>query len=216
MPDPDHWGEGVEDALLAEVEREARARGLATIQTWTLHRPEHAGPTPRAADRLRDRSPREDRQTRVPARERVHPRAGRAQQRVRPDRRLRRSSSGCWPRPMATAGTDYRVVTWTAPDARRVPGRVRLRDLAHVDRCADRRHGRRGAALGCRARRAPRRPAAAQGGHTVSVACVEHVPTGTIAAYNELVDRRGSHRRRRSSTAPSCSRSTAATGSARS
>ena len=44
MIDPEHWGEGAEEALLAVVEEEARNRGLQTIQSWTLHRPDTSGP----------------------------------------------------------------------------------------------------------------------------------------------------------------------------
>lgn len=43
MVDPPMWGQGVEQLLLAEVLREARERGLPTVQTWTLHRPSTGG-----------------------------------------------------------------------------------------------------------------------------------------------------------------------------
>jgi GNAT superfamily N-acetyltransferase len=36
--DPDHWGAGIEDALVDASEAYASARGLRSLQTWTLHR----------------------------------------------------------------------------------------------------------------------------------------------------------------------------------
>ena len=43
MPDPDRWGEGIEEALLDAIEIEARALGRSILQTWTLHRPDTPG-----------------------------------------------------------------------------------------------------------------------------------------------------------------------------
>ncbi|WP_169582307.1 MULTISPECIES: GNAT family N-acetyltransferase [Microbacterium] len=184
MTDPERWGEGAEQALLAEVERVARERGLHTIQTWTLHRPEQSG------RRLEPSTgwgsiPADDRQTVF------HLSRGFTLEQVernsafdlRGDFRLVERMLA---EAIEVAGPDYRLVEWTAPTPdeykagfARVLARMstdapagglvieeQIWDVARVER----RDARQ----------------AAQG-LTVSVAAVEHVPTGTLAAYNELV-----------------------------
>ena len=96
------------------------------------------------------------------------------------------ASSGCSPKPLEQAGPDYRPVAWTSPTPGALSGGLRVRHVADVD-------GRPQGGLdvdeqtwdAARVRRRDARLTAQ--GFTVSVACVEHVPSGRIAAYNELV-----------------------------
>ena len=39
MIDPEHWGEGAEEGCSPQSRRGGE-RGILTIQTWTLHRPD--------------------------------------------------------------------------------------------------------------------------------------------------------------------------------
>lgn len=184
MVDPPHWGEGAEELLLAEVEREARERGFATIQTWTLHRPGTAGPLlepPTGWGAI----PADDRQTAFQVangftleqveRNSVFDLTGDfgVVEHMLADAR-------------AAAGTDYRVLTWTAP----TPAEYRDGFAYAISRMStdaptggmvvDEQHWD--------AARVERRDARQQAqGLTVSVAAAQHIPTGTIAAYNELV-----------------------------
>lgn len=184
MPDPDRWGEGAEEALLAEVEREARERGLTTIQTWTLHRPSAPGP------RLEPPTgwgaiPAEDRQTRFQLangftleqveRNSVFDLTGDF---TVVERKLAEA--------IEAAGDEYRAVAWTAPTpAQHLDGFAYAISRMSTDAptggmVVEEQHWD--------AARIQRRDARQQAqGLTVSVAAVEHVPTGTIAAYNELV-----------------------------
>lgn len=184
MVDPERWGEGAEDALLAAVERVARDRGLRTIQTWTLHRPVSGGP------RLEPSTgwgsiPAEDRQTRF------HRDNGFSLEQVERnsvfdlqgdftvvERMLEES--------VATAGPDYRLVAWTAPTPdEHKDGYARVLARMSTDAPAG------GLVIEEQiwdAARVERRDARQRAqGLTVSVAAVQHVPTGELAAYNELV-----------------------------
>jgi GNAT superfamily N-acetyltransferase len=183
MVDPPHRGRGIEELLLAEVEREARERGLATIQTWTLHRPHKDGA------RLEPSTgwgsvPAEDPQTRFQVesgftleqveRNSVFDLTGDSS----PVERMLAEA-------LAVAGEDYRSIQWTSPTppeyvdgfayaisrmSTDVPAGGLVIDEQHWD-----------------AARVERRDARLKAqGLTVSVAAVLHVPTGRIAAYNEL------------------------------
>lgn len=183
MVDPPHRGRGVEELLLAEVEREARERGLATIQTWTLHRPEAGGA------RLEPSTgwgsiPADDPQTRF------HATNGFSLEQVErnsvfdltgdlsPVERMLTDA-------LAVAGDEYRSIQWTSPTpAEYLEGfayaLARMStDAPQGGMVVDEQHWD--------AARVERRDArlAAQG-LTVSVAAVLHVPTGMVAAYNEL------------------------------
>ncbi|GAA1991140.1 GNAT family N-acetyltransferase [Microbacterium pumilum] len=184
MPDPTRWGEGIEDALLAEVEREARERGITTIQTWTLHRP--TTPGPRLAPPTGWGSiPAEDRQTRFQLdngftfeqveRNSVFDLTGD----FAPVERMLADA-------VQVAGDEYRTVMWTSPTppdyldsfayvisrmSTDAPTGGMVVEEQHWDAARVQRRDARHRAQGL----------------TVSVAAVEHVPTGTIAAYNELV-----------------------------
>ncbi|MFE5410619.1 GNAT family N-acetyltransferase [Microbacterium sp. NPDC056569] len=186
MVDPPHRGRGLEELLLAEVEREARERGLATIQTWTLHRPDAAGP------RLQPSTgwgaiPADDAQTRFQLasgftleqveRNSVFDLTGDF---ALVERMLAEAVA------VAVAGDEYRSIQWTSPTppeyvdgfayalsrmSTDVPAGGLVIDEQHWD-----------------AARVERRDARLKAqGLTVSVAAVLHVPTGRVAAYNELV-----------------------------
>ena len=184
MIDPPMWGQGAEELLLAEVEREARERGLATIQTWTLHRPGTPGP------RLEPPTgwgaiPAEDRQTVF------HRSHGFTLEQVERNSVFDLTGDlGIVERMLAEArekaGRDYRLVMWTAPTppehrdgfayalsrmSTDAPSGGMVVDEQHWDAARVERRDLRQQAQGL----------------TVSVAAVQHVPTGTIAAYNELV-----------------------------
>jgi GNAT superfamily N-acetyltransferase len=184
MVDPAHRGQGVEEALLAAAEKEARERGIRTIQSWTLHRP--ATPGPRLTPPTGFGSiPAEDPATIFMTRngfdlvqvERnsvfdLHGSLRIVEQKLADA--------------LAVAGPDYRLVMWTSPTppehqdgfayaisrmSTDAPSGGLVIDEQHWDAARVRRRDARLAAQGL----------------TVSVACVQHVPTGTIAAYNELV-----------------------------
>lgn len=184
LVDPDRWGEGVEQALLAEVEREARERNRPIVQTWTLHRPDAPG------ERLVPSTgfgsvPASDRQT-VLMRE-----SGFTLEQVERNSAFdlhgpfdlveKKLAEG-----LAAAGADYRLVAWnspTPPDRLEAFARVIARmstDAPQGGMVIEEQHWD--------ADRVSRRDARLRAqGLTVSVACVEHVPTGEIVAYNELV-----------------------------
>lgn len=184
MVDPPHWGQGAEQRLLAEVEREARERGRATIQTWTLHRPG----TPGAAlvpSTGWGSIPAEDRQTVFQVEN------GFSFEQVERNSVFDLTGDLGIVRRMlaeaeAAAGADYRLLTWTAP----TPPEYRDGFAYAISRMStdapsggmvvDEQHWD--------AARVERRDARQRAqGLTVSVAAVQHVPTGTFAAYNELV-----------------------------
>jgi GNAT superfamily N-acetyltransferase len=184
MVDPPRWGEGVEEALLEVIEDEARQRGRTTLQTWTLHRPEAEGerlvpPTGFGA------VPADDRQTVFQL---AH---GYTLEQVERNSSfdLRGSFAVVEEKlaaALAAAGDDYRLVTWTSPTPEEyretfaytisrmdtdAPSAGMVAEEHHWD--ADR--------VVRRDERLRRQ------GLTVSVAAVQHVPSGRIVAYNELV-----------------------------
>ncbi|WP_375384084.1 GNAT family N-acetyltransferase [uncultured Microbacterium sp.] len=181
---PDHWGEGVEEALLAVTEQVARERSRDIIQTWTLHRSDQGG------RRLRPPTgfgtiPADDRQTvfmidsgyTFEQTERnstfdLHGPIDLVQ-------RMQRDA-------LRVAGDRYRLVTWTTPTPAeyaegfayaisRMATDVPSGDMVFEEEAWD-------------AARVERRDARLlAGGHTVSVACAQHVPSGRIVAFNELM-----------------------------
>jgi GNAT superfamily N-acetyltransferase len=184
MVDPDRWGEGAEEALLAEVEREARARRLSTIQTWTLHRPDTPG------ERLDSPTgwgsiPAGDRQTQLQLRH-----GFRLEQVERNSVFDLAGDLSVVERMLADArrhaGDEYRVVTWTSPTPDEYKDGLALvmarmsTDAPSAGMDVDEQRWD--------AARIERRDARQKAqGQTAAVAAVQHVPTGTIAAYNELV-----------------------------
>lgn len=183
MVEPELWGRGIEDQLVEIAVREVRSRGLTALQTWTLHRPDTSG------SRLRPPTgfgsiPADDRQTRL-----MLDHGFTLEQVERNSVFDLRGSFDEVERMLAEAeqkaGPEYRLVTWTSPTPPQykdgfafVLSRMstdtpdagmiyheEIWDAARVDR-----HDAR----------------LLDGGHTVSVACVVHEPTGRVVAYNEL------------------------------
>ncbi|MFB8148163.1 GNAT family N-acetyltransferase [Microbacterium sp. NPDC056003] len=184
MVDPPVRGQGAEELLLAEVEREARDRGLAIIQTWTLHRPGTPG-RKLAPSTGWGEIPADDGPTLFALangfsleqveRNSVFDLTG--------DFSLVERMLG---EAREIAGDEYRLITWTAPtppEHRDGFAEVLARmstDAPSGGMVVDEQHWD--------AARVERRDARQRAqGLTVSVAAVQHVPTGAIAAYNELV-----------------------------
>ncbi|GAA1964971.1 GNAT family N-acetyltransferase [Microbacterium deminutum] len=184
MSDPELWGQGIEEALLVAVEAEARRHGRSVVQTWTLHRPDAPG------ERLASPTgygsiPAEDRQTQFMLRNGYS-----FEQAERNSVFDLTGSFDLVERMLAdaleAAGSDYRVVQWQSPTPdrykdgfayviSRMSTDVPTGDMVWAEEIWD----------AARVERRDRR--LLEGGHTISVACVEHVPTGTLVAYNELV-----------------------------
>lgn len=188
FPHPDHWGEGIEDSLLDVVEQVAAERGRTIAQTWSLHPgdavSDDAGEmmlSPTGFGRI----PAHDRQTEFWLR-----RGFTFEQAERNSVFDLRGSFELVERMLAealeVAGSNYRVVSWTAPTPvehaegfayalSRMATDVPSGDMVFEEETWD-------------AARVARRDARLlKGGHTVSVAAVLHVPSDTIAAFNELV-----------------------------
>jgi len=180
---PEHWGRGVETALLDFAEQEVRALGRKVIQSWTLHPadPGDAPLVPKTGWGLISPSPLaallQDRGYSLEQVERNS--SFDLQADAAPVQRMLDDA-------LAVAGPDYRVVSWTLPTPpelrdgyawvlSRMSTDVPSGDLEIDEETWD-------------AERAVRRDARlVGGGQTVSVAAVEHVPSGTLAAFNELV-----------------------------
>ncbi|MCR2763656.1 GNAT family N-acetyltransferase [Microbacterium sp. zg.B48] len=215
MVDPEHRGEGAEQVLLEVVEDRARARGIRTVQTWTLHRPDAAGPriaSPTGYGSI----PADDPQVTLL-------RAGGFTL-----EQVERNSvfdlhgdfdlvEEMLAAAQSAAGSDYRLLMWTSPTPPEHLGGFAYAisrmstDAPTGGLVIEEQHWD--------ADRVQRRDARLKAqGLTVSVAAAQHVPTGTIAAYNELViaeDRTGAtqqygtlvvkgHRGRRLGTVVKC------------
>ncbi|MEU1970663.1 GNAT family N-acetyltransferase [Microbacterium sp. NPDC019599] len=181
--DPDHWGEGAEEALLAAIEAEALAIGRRTIQIFTFHRPADGG-RPLVPSTGWGSIPADDRQTVF------HLDNGFTLEQV--ERTSAFDLQGSFDvvermlqDALEKAGPDYRPVVWTSP----TPEQYREGLAYAISRMAtDAPQG--GLVVdeqkwdADRVRRRDERLQAQR--YTVSVACVEHVPTGRIAAYNEI------------------------------
>ena len=181
--DPDRWGEGIEEALLAAVEDEARALDRRTIQIFTLHRPEHDGP-PLVPSTGWGSVPAEDRQTVFQVDN------GFTLEQV--ERTSAFDLHGSFAdverllaEALAKAGPDYRPLLWTSPTPEE-----RREGLAYVMSRMSTDTPQGGLVVDEQkwdADRVRRRDARLQAQrYTVSLACVEHVPSGRIAAYNEI------------------------------
>jgi GNAT superfamily N-acetyltransferase len=184
MVDPAHWGEGVEEALVAAVEDEARRLGRSVLQTWTLHRPDGEEPflpSPTGFGQV----PAMDRQTQF------FLAAGFSLEQVERNSAFDlRGSFEPVEQMLAVSrdrmGEDYRVVTWNSPTPEKY-----LDSFAHVLSRMSTDTPAGGLVVeeqtwdADRVRRRDARLVAQR--LMVSVAAVEHLPTGLIVAYNELV-----------------------------
>ncbi len=182
--DPVHRGEGIEEALLERVEAEARTRGIAVVQTWTLHRPNSGG------SRLTPSTgwgsiPADDPQTVFATRagftlEQVERQSSYdLRSPLAPVQRMLAEAS-------AFAGEDYRALQWVGPapdtyvDAFAYAVSRMSTDAPAGGLDVEEQHWD-----AARMRRRDARLAAQ--GLTASVAVAVHVPSGTVAAFNELV-----------------------------
>ena len=180
---PEHWSTGVGQALLDHAEQEARLQGRRVLQAWTLH-PAVAGSetlAPKTGWGVISSSPH----TRLLEQngftlEQVERSSGFDLQ-ADPSTVERMLSEA-----IAAAGPDYRLVEWnlpTPPEQRdgyawalsRMSTDAPSGDLEIDEETWD------------AARIARRDARIIGGGQTMSVVAVEHVPTGTLAAFNELV-----------------------------
>ncbi|WP_435744484.1 GNAT family N-acetyltransferase [Microbacterium sp. PMB16] len=179
----EHWGHGVEEALMERAEEEARARGRSLVQIWSLHRPEEADrmlvprtgcgriPAIALSDLLEARGfvlEQVERNSEFDLRANPEP--------------LRAALADA----LAFAGADYRVREWmmpTPPELREGFAAVQARlstdaPSGDMDFVAEEWDAERVV------RREARLTAA---GQAVSVVAVQHVPTGELVAYNELL-----------------------------
>ncbi|WP_460795734.1 GNAT family N-acetyltransferase [Microbacterium sp. GXF0217] len=180
---PAHWGCGIEDALLARAEEETRALGRKVMQTWTLHPGRTDGPTVTpatgwgvVADTPLSRLLRDAGHTL----EQVERNSAFDLTGAMDDVRRRRDES------LAAAGDDYRLVEWTIPTPdphidgyawalSRMSTDVPSGALAIDEETWDAERVRR------------REAQLIEGGQTLSVSAAQHVPSGRLAAFNELV-----------------------------
>lgn len=178
------WGRGVEEALLDQAESAARREGRTTFQGWTLHRPDVPGArilTPRTGwGRMPANPPAELLEARGYELEQIE---RNSELDLTGDLAVVRQALADAER---AAGADYRVVAWnlpTPPERRAGYAAVLARlttdapsgDMEFDDEAWD-------------AERVVRRDARLTGaGQLMSVVAVEHVPTGDLVAYNELL-----------------------------
>lgn len=178
-----HWGRGVEDALLALAESEARAYGRSLLQTWTLHRPietEHMI-TPRTG------------WGRVPATALSDSLVARGYEFEQVERNsefdLRADPAplhAVLDQAKAAAGPDYRVLQWMAPTpASRRDGYAAI--LARLSTDAPSGEMDFVAEVWDADRVVRRERRLTSAGQALSIVAVEHVPSGTMVAYNELL-----------------------------
>ncbi|MDF2507347.1 MAG: hypothetical protein K0Q52_1206 [Microbacterium sp.] len=178
-----HWGHGIEKALLAHAEDEARARGRTVLQLWSLHRPEETERmlVPRTGWGRIPATPLSD----------LAESAGFTLEQVernsefdlRSDPALLRTALA---EANAHAGAQYRIVEWMLP----TPPELRSKYAAILARLStDAPSGEMDfVAEVWDADRVARRDARmTESGRAVSVTAVQHVPTGDLVAYNELV-----------------------------
>lgn len=176
-------GRGVEQALLARAEEDAVARGRSILQTWTLHRPDER-------DRMLAPATGWGRIPATPLAD-VIADAGYTLEQVERNSEYDLRSDGTEVRRMlaeasAFAGPDYRVREWTMP----TPPELRDGYAAVLARLStDAPSGDMDfVAEQYDADRVVRREATlTAAGQLVSVTAVEHVPTGELVAYNELL-----------------------------
>lgn len=180
---PERWDRKVAQALLEHSEADARRRGRTSLQSWTLHQARHAERmlTPATGwgsiipTRLSQLLAENGYVLEQVERNSVLPLSGPLDL---AERMLAEST--------AFAGDDYRVVTWTLP----TPAHLRAGYADVISRLAtDAPSGDLDIdeEVWDEERIVRRDGMFADAGRTLSVAAVEHVPTGRLVAYNELV-----------------------------
>ncbi|MBT2494274.1 GNAT family N-acetyltransferase [Microbacterium sp. ISL-59] len=178
-----HWGHGIENALLARAEEEARSRGRTVLQLWSLHRPEQAERmlVPRTEWGRVPATPLSD----------LAESAGYTLEQVERNSEFDLHSDPALLRTAlaeanAHAGSEYRTVEWMLP----TPPELRAAYAGILARLStDAPSGEMDfVAEVWDADRVARRDARIiDSGRVVSVSVVQHVPTGDIVAYNELL-----------------------------
>ena len=179
----EYWGQGIEDALLARAEAEARDHGRNVLQLWSLHRPDEVERmlVPRTGWGRIPSTPLSD----------LAEANGYTLEQVERNSefdlhsdpaRLRAALSDALDR----AGSDYRTVEWILPTPPELRGKY-AEILARLS--TDAPSGEMDfVAEVWDADRVVRRDARiTASGRTVAVMAVQHVPTGDLVAYNELL-----------------------------
>ncbi|MFB8190415.1 GNAT family N-acetyltransferase [Microbacterium sp. NPDC055988] len=178
-----HWGRGIENALLAHAEDEARARGRSVVQLWSLHRPEEAERMlePRTGWGRIPATPLSD----------LAESAGYTLEQVERNSEFDLHSDPTLLRTAlaeanAHAGSEYRTLEWmlpTPPELRAAYADI----LARLSTDAPSGEMDFVAEVWDADRVARRDARIMESGRVVSVVAVQHVPTGDIVAYNELL-----------------------------
>lgn len=183
---PDHADAAVADALIDAAEQQARAWGLRVVQAWTLHVAGEAAAAEQTLTAPTGFGIVSAASLRVQALQQRGYALGQITRnslfdlRVEhPDTRRRLDEA------ITFAGPDYRVVTWTAP----TPPEFRdgyARGLARMHTDAPQGELTLTPEHFDADRVARRDRRFLDGGYTVGVAAIIHVPTGELVAYNEL------------------------------
>lgn len=178
-----NWGHGVEDALLDRAEAEARRRGRSILQLWSLHRAIEA-------ERMLTPKTGWGRVTAVPLTDLLEQRGFHLEQVERNSELDLRGDVESLRRTLEEArtfaGDDYRLVEWNLP----TPPALRegyAGVLARLVTDAPSGDMEFDAEEWDAARVVRRDGRLTSAGQLLSVAAVEHVPSATIVAYNELL-----------------------------
>lgn len=178
-----HWGKGAEDALLDLAENEAREHGRTLLQTWSLHRPIEV-------ERMLVPRTGWGRIPTTPLSDALEARGYELEQVERNSEFDLRSDPASLQRAKraaeSAAGADYRVLQWMAP----TPPELRSGYAAILARLStDAPSGdMEFVAEVWDADRVVRRENRLTGaGQALSIVAAQHIPTGDIVAYNELL-----------------------------
>lgn len=183
MVEPAHWGNGVEDALLERVERAVSELGRTSVQTWTLHPATSSArmltPTTGwgrvATTALSDLLIANGYVLEQVERNSILPLGGAL---TLAEEKLSAAT--------AFAGDDYRIVSWTLPTPEHLhDGYADVLSRMATDAPSGDLDIDEEVWDGDRVVRHDQ--SIIDGGQLLAVAAVEHVPTGRLVAFNELV-----------------------------